>query len=314
MKTIITLLLLTLIFTSCTREYYERKDKAQKMYNNTDTHSAKVVLLGTGTPNADPERSGPAVAVIVGDDAYLIDCGPGIVRRAVAAFKKGIEALKVKNLKKLFITHLHSDHTAGYPDLIFTPWVLGRDEPLKVWGPKGTKSMTKHILEAYKEDIDVRLNGLEPANKNGYKVEVTEFEEGLIYQDSNVNVYAYRVEHGDWELSYAFQFVTSDRVITISGDCKPCEGILAASMGCDVLVHEVYSYVGYLTREEEWQKYHKDSHTSTLELGELAGAVKPKTVVLYHILSWGASPKTLVNEVKQNYKGKVICGSDLDVY
>src|SRR5512133_3189222 len=89
----------------------------------------EVVVLGTGTPNADPERSGPSVAVVVNNHAYLVDCGPGVVRRAAAGEKNGFKALKPTELKIVFITHLHSDHTLGYPDLIFSPWVLGRKEP-----------------------------------------------------------------------------------------------------------------------------------------------------------------------------------------
>ena len=112
----------------------------------------QVVLLGTGTPNADPQRSGPAVAIIVNNTAYLVDFGPGVVRRAVAASNKtGIVALEAKNLKRAFLTHLHSDHVVGYPDLIFTPWVLGRDEPLDVYGPPGTQTMTDHLLLACKQ-------------------------------------------------------------------------------------------------------------------------------------------------------------------
>ena len=105
----------------------------------------QVVVLGTGTPQADPDRSGPAVAVVVNDAAYLVDCGPGLVRRAAAAEKAGINALDVKKLNILFITHLHSDHTLGYPDLIFSPWVLHRSEPLNAYGPRGLRSMTSHI-------------------------------------------------------------------------------------------------------------------------------------------------------------------------
>lgn len=313
MKTIIYFLLTVLILTSCTKEYYEKGDTSKKT-SAANSHKTKVVLLGTGTPNADPDRSGPAVAIIIGEQAYLVDCGPGIVRRASAAFKKGFSSLKAEKLNKLFITHLHSDHTAGLSDLILTPWVLGRETPLQVLGPSGTKNMSDNILRAYSEDINNRLSGLEPSNKTGYKVNVTEYKEGLIYQDSNVNVYAYKVEHGNWKEAYALQFVSSDRVVTISGDCKPCEGIIAASMGCDILVHEVYSYVGYLTRKPEWQRYHKQSHTSTNELAELAEKIKPKTLVLYHILSWGASPQSMLNEIKQQYKGTVYCGNDLEVY
>ena len=96
------------------------------------------MLLGTGTPNAEPDRSGPSVAIVVGDTPYIVDCGPGVVRRATAAQAAGIEALEPKKLTRLFLTHLHSDHTAGYPDLVLTPWVLEREQPLEVYGPPGT--------------------------------------------------------------------------------------------------------------------------------------------------------------------------------
>src|SRR5436190_2004396 len=100
----------------------------------------QVVLLGTGTPRPDPERAGPATAIVVGDASYLVDAGPGIVRRAEAARAKGFAALAPEKLLTAFMTHLHSDHTVGYPDLIFTTWVQGRHAPLKVYGPAGLES------------------------------------------------------------------------------------------------------------------------------------------------------------------------------
>src|SRR5690348_10191309 len=104
--------------------------------------ATRVVVLGTGTPNADPDRSGPAVAIIVGNSSYLVDAGPGIVRRAAkAARDDSIAALRMPQLRRVFITHLHSDHTTGLPDLIFSPWVLERTAPLDVFGPPGTKRM-----------------------------------------------------------------------------------------------------------------------------------------------------------------------------
>src|ERR1700676_265326 len=109
----------------------------------TSASHTQIVLLGTGTPRADPQRSGPATAIVVNDTAYLVDVGPGIVRRAAAAYDKGIKGLAVPNLQTAFITHLHSAHTVGYPDLIFTTWVQGRHGPLKVYGPTGLQAMTK---------------------------------------------------------------------------------------------------------------------------------------------------------------------------
>src|SRR6266852_7854415 len=114
----------------------------------------QIVLLGTGNPPADPDRSGPATAIVVNGTPYLIDFGAGVVRRAKAAVAdRGLTALEPTNLRVVFVTHLHSDHTVGYPDLILTPWVLGRRVPLEVYGPKGITAMTEHVLAAYQEDI-----------------------------------------------------------------------------------------------------------------------------------------------------------------
>lgn len=102
----------------------------------------KVVLLGTGTPNPDPEHSGCSVAIVVGEKSYLIDFGPGLVRQAAALSPRyggTIEALHSRNLTTAFLTHLHSDHTVGYADLIMTPWVMGRNKPLEVYGGRNKK-------------------------------------------------------------------------------------------------------------------------------------------------------------------------------
>ena len=200
-----------------------------------------VVMLGTGTPNPDPERSGPAVAIIAGGKPYLVDCGPGVVRRAEAAFLTGVSALDMPNLTRLFVTHLHSDHTAGYADLILTPWVLEREEPLEVYGPPGICSMTDHILAAYAEDIDVRIHGSQPQNESGIQVNAHEIEAGEIYRDENVTVTAFPVVHGDWAHAFGYRFDTTDRAIVISGDTVATDAVVDACSGCDVLVHEVYA-------------------------------------------------------------------------
>ena len=183
--------------------------------------STKLVLLGTGTPNACPNASGPACAVVVDDRAYLVDFGPGVVRQASKAYYKGIDPLRPDLLTTAFCTHLHTDHTVGYADLIFTPWVLERSSPLKVFGPKGLQRMTDHLLQAYAVDIDFRLHGFERANEVGYQVQVQEIQEGIIYRDERVQVEAFAVSHGTLE-SYGYRFVTQDGVIVVSGDTAPC--------------------------------------------------------------------------------------------
>ena len=96
----------------------------------------RVILLGTGTPNPEPAHMGPALAIVSGESVYIVDSGPGVVRRAAEA------GITMKQITRAFITHLHSDHTAGLPDLILTPAVTGRLEPFTIYGPPGIRAMT----------------------------------------------------------------------------------------------------------------------------------------------------------------------------
>jgi len=289
---------------------------AQGDFSGSDT--TRLVILGSGNPNPSPSQSGCSVAIIVFNTPYIIDFGPGLIRRAAAlspSYGGKISGLEVKNIKRAFLTHLHSDHTAGFPDLILTPWVMGRDEPLEVYGPEGINKMTENILEAYEEDIRYRLYGSEPANNQGWRVNSHEFmNEGVIYRDENVKVEAFPVPHGSWPNSWGFRFTTPDKVIVVSGDTRPSEKILEYARDADILVHEVYSKKGFDTKNETWKAYHSENHTSTYELGEIAAKTNPGLIVLYHILYWGASDQELLDEIATVYKGKVAVGHDLDVY
>jgi ribonuclease BN (tRNA processing enzyme) len=280
-----------------------------------DTLAARVVMLGTGTPNADPERSGPAVAVLVGGRSYIVDAGPGVVRRAAAAARLGHGALAPERLTTVFLTHLHSDHTLGLPDLIFSPWTLERTVPLTVIGPPGTLAMTSHISAAWSEDLTVRLDGLEPANTTGYRVDAREVVPGVVYQDELVTVHAFRVPHGSWPHSYGYRFVTRDKVIVISGDTGPTDVTAEQCRGCDVLVHEVYSTERFVTRPPEWQRYHSGFHVSTVEVARIAHLARPRLLVLYHQLYWGTTDAALEAEVRAaGYQGRVVSARDLGEY
>ncbi|MFR8393140.1 Ribonuclease Z [uncultured Clostridium sp.] len=288
----------------------------------------KLVLLGTGTPNACPDASGPSSAVVVGDRAYLVDFGPGVVRQAAKAYRNGIDALRPDRLVTAFCTHLHTDHTSGYPDLIFTPWVLERKEPLRVFGPKGIRDMTEHLLKAYKVDIDFRINGFEKANEVGYRVETQEINSGVIYRDDRVTVEAFPVSHGTLE-SYGFKFTTPDRVIVISGDTAPLEIVAEKAKGCDILLHEVEYTAGLAAREPKWQKYHREVHTLSVDLAEIAKKARPKLLVTYHriyhmeiqdnTVDVGAEMarrnEAILEEIRNaGYEGPVVNGMDLDVF
>ena len=231
------------------------------------------------------------------------------MRRAAAAH------IKPSDLRYAFVTHLHSDHTVGLADLIFTPWTLERAEPLELYGPPGIRSMANHILAAYREDIQIRLHGGEPSNQTGYKVNAREIKAGLVYRDENVTVTAFRVPHGEWRDAFGYRFDTSDgRSIVISGDTGPSDAVVKACNGCDVLIHEVYSTAGFARRPVEWQKYHARYHTSSAELAAIATKARPALLVLTHQLFWGTSDSDLLAEVVKGYTGRIVSGRDLGVY
>jgi ribonuclease BN (tRNA processing enzyme) len=278
---------------------------------NTET---KLVLLGTGSPFADPSKSGPSLAIVVNNTSYIVDAGPGVVRRAAQAKELGFPSLEAAQLKTAFITHLHSDHTIGLVDLILTPAVLDRNAPISIYGPVGIKKMTADLMRAYKEDIAIRINGLEKGDAIAYQVNTNEIKEGEIYKDSNLTVTAFKVQHGQWENAFGFVFQTKDKKIVISGDCTYSENLIKYAKDCDILVHEVYSDAGLKKRTQRWQDYHSTFHTSTYQLADIANQVKPKLLVLNHQLTFGTTLQSLLDEVQSKYKGVVVNGSDLDVF
>ena len=284
------------------------------------TIRTKVVLLGTGTPAPDPDRSGPATAVVVDDVAYIVDLGPGVVRRAkAAATAHGLKALEPTNLRIAFLTHLHSDHTIGFPDLIFTPWTMGRRVPLEVYGPKGLKEMADHLLAAYRIDIDTRTNpdGNQRTFPEGSKVNAHEIATGVVYKDEKVTVTAFPTKHA--MESYGYRFDTPDRVVVISGDTNPTQATVDACRGCDVLVHEVHTPAWLAARREAggapagtFRRFSEKYHTTTTQLAKLASEAKPRLLILYHYSS--VSPEELQSDMMSRYSGHFVIGRDLDVY
>ena len=276
-----------------------------------------VAFLGTGTPGPTPNRQGPSLAVVAGGKAYLVDVGVGVVRQANAAYAAGIRALDPRKLDIAFVSHLHSDHTIGLPDLILTPWVLGRTAPLELYGPVGISPMAENILKAYAEDIHIRITGLEEANTTGYKVNAHEIKPGVVYQDSNVKVTAFAVHHGSWPLALGYRFDAAGKSIVFSGDTAAVESVVEACNGCDLLIHEVY--VGSPDANsprspEHWAQYMKTFHTSASELADIATRARAKNLVTTHLAFLGnATPADLIAALKKGYPGTVIIAHDLDV-
>ena len=278
----------------------------------------QVVLLGTGSPPADPLRSGPATAIVVGDASYLVDLGPGIVRRAAAAAQKGIPSLAANRLQTAFITHLHSDHTVGYPDLIFSTWVLGRRAPLQVYGPAGLADMTRHIMQAWQADVDIRTKGMEHRTTTGLDVEAHEVTPGVVYQDARIKVTAFPNAHGEWASTFGYRFDTADRSIVVSGDTNPSDALIRHCQKCDVLIHEAYSDSYRPADMANWLDYRAKYHTMTSQLAEIAAKTNPGLLIIHHrgvgLGDREISEAQYIAEVHKGWNGRVVVGHDLDVY
>ena len=277
----------------------------------------KLIILGSGTPNPDPERYGSGYAVVVNDEAYIVDFGPGIVRRISAmspTWGGEFPSMELENINTAFLTHIHSDHSGALADLILTPWIMGRDEPLDLYGPEGLKAMSENITEAYIDDINYRLYGSQPANELGFTTNVTEIsDDGTIFKDNNIEVIAFKNAHGDFKNSFGFLFITEDKRILFSGDTAVSSNLMKYGKNLDILVHEVFSSETFVNKTKDWQIYHQAHHTSSLDLGIIADELQPKKLVLSHILFWGASEESLLNDVRKNFNGQAVIAKDLMV-
>jgi ribonuclease BN (tRNA processing enzyme) len=287
----------------------------------------RVVLLGTGTPIPEFDRSGPAVAVIVDGEAYLVDAGVGLVRQAAGAVERGVLPLATSNLRRVFVTHLHSDHTLGLPDLLLTPWVMWRDSAFGAWGPEGLQDMTRSLMQAWEQDIGVRLGAEQAGDAAGLRTFVCEVprdaRSAVVYRDDRVVVTAFAVRHGGWNaapdsnLAYGYRFDTPDLSVVVSGDTGPAPEVFARYCdGCDVLVHEVYAMKNRAALPPERDAYDSAYHTSSVLLAnEVAPAARPRLLVLYHVMLMpGVSEQDLLDEVTRRYRGPVCVGHDLDVF
>jgi ribonuclease BN (tRNA processing enzyme) len=191
----------------------------------------------------------------------------------------------------VFVTHLHSDHTVGFPDLIFTPWTLGRRVPLEALGPRGIKAMTDSLLEAYRVDIETRTNtdGNQRGFPEGYKVNAHEIKAGVVYKDSNVTVTAFPTRHA--MESYGYRFDTPDRSVAISGDTSPAQATIDACHGCDVLIHEGTTLEWLAKRPPTFRAFAAKYHTTTAQLAELAVQAKPRLLIAcLDFVAWGTAP------------------------
>lgn len=227
-----------------------------------------------------------------------------------AAFERGVTALGLDQPVPLFLSHLHSDHTVGLPELLLTPWGVGRREaPLRVFGPPGTRQMVELIEQAFRVDVNARRAW----RSLGPTCIATDVTPGIVWDEDGVRVTAFEVPHGNMggAPAYGYRLEGAGRVVVFQGDSAPNEELRRQATGVDALVHGVY-HADLLERDPPPTQM-LVAHTSTAELAELATAARPRQLVLYHLLAFGRPYRTLLEDIQSRYEGIVVMPDDLDV-
>ncbi|NOJ41009.1 MBL fold metallo-hydrolase [Bradyrhizobium australiense] len=275
----------------------------------------KVTLLGTGTPIPVLDRFGPSTLIEAGDQKLLIDAGRG------ASIRLHQLGVPIGRLDALFLTHYHSDHTVGIPDLWLTGWLQSyfgtRTEPLRVMGPDGAKTLMTHLEQAYALDVSIRIED-EKLPPRGAAIAVEEFSaDGVVYENNGVKVIAFEVDHGDTiKPAYGYRVEYNGRAVVISGDTRFNRNVIKHGTGADLLIHEVAIARPALLAEPFIQRI-MAHHTMPDEAGRVFAQTRPKLAAYTHLVFLASKlipPATvddLIRETRRTYHGPLVAGEDL---
>jgi ribonuclease Z len=258
----------------------------------------RVTLLGTGTPFPSAERFGSAILVEVAGKKLLFDCGRGVVIRLAQA------QISPKDIDDLFLTHLHSDHVVGIPDLWLSGWLLGRKRPLPIWGPAGTHSMAEHLAQAFGFDIRIRQAAPDPLPVKGVTLDAKEIAQGEIYNDGSTRASAFLVDHGTVKPAFGYRVDSAGHSVVISGDTKFCQNLVDFARGVDCLIHVAWS-AGWKNATPPSER----SIASAEDAGRVFAILNPKLGVVYHY----KDEEGLEDAVRKEYKGPFVIARDLMV-
>ena len=272
----------------------------------TPAQNLKVTLLGTGSPQPTMNRFGPSILVEAGEKKLLFDCGRGAAQR--------IEQLGIpfQKIDALFLTHLHSDHIVGIPDLWLTGWARGRKVPMEVWGPAGTNAMMTHLAEAYEFDIHIRqIDDRLPAE--GAAVMAHDIEPGVVYDSGGIKVTAFLVDHGVVKPALGYRVDFGGHSIVLSGDTRYSENLIRSSQNVDLLIHEVIDPEAFRAKNPSMSAERVQAilghHTPAQAAGTIFSQVKPKLAVYSHIVP--ANATNLIPLTRKTYSGPLQVGEDL---
>jgi ribonuclease Z len=255
-------------------------------------------------------RFGPSTLVEAGDQKLLFDAGRGSLQRLTQL------KLRWRDVQGVFLTHLHSDHVVGFPDLWLTGWLIapGRNVPLQVWGPHGTSKMMFHLKHAYEADIRFRLAlEKERGSPDGAVILAKDIGEGIVYDKGGVKVTAFEVDHVKPAFGYRIDY--AGHSVVLSGDTRISDNLIRHAQEVDVLVHEVFApeTLKRLGVPAERAKRIVDYHTTPEQAGQVFARTKPRLAVYSHICGPDATDQELVPPTRKTYAGPLELGEDLMV-
>ena len=267
--------------------------------------SLAVILLGTGYPRPDANHAAASTAIVAGDRWYVVDAGRGATLRIAGT------DLRYDQLRAVFLTHLHSDHTAGLPDLFDTSWQFGRKStPLQLYGPRGTQRLADAMLEFFHDDILIR-RAQQDLPASGATIATHIVAEGVVLDDGVCRVTAFAEDHRPVEPAFGYRFDCGGKSIVVSGDTRPNDNLVKFAKHADVLVMEAYLPEHFLKVDTPAvAKKLMSYHTSAEEAGEVATKAGVKTLVLTHLIPANAEG-TFAERASAHFRGKVIVGRDL---
>jgi ribonuclease Z len=255
----------------------------------------KIILLGTGTPYPESNRFGSAILIEAGGEKLLFDCGRGAVIRLSEA------GVNVNEIDRIFLTHLHSDHVVGLPDLWLTGWLLGRRNALRVWGPPGTSTFTKHLAEAFRFDVETR-ESTQQLPSSGAEIRAHEIQQGDIYNERNIKVTAFVVDHGPVKPAFGYRVDYSGHSAVISGDTRSSENLIHFAKGTDCLIHSAWSISSENPTPPAMRRI-----ASAEDAARVFTMTQPKLAVIYHY----KDPAGMEEAIRAGYKAPFVIGKDL---
>jgi ribonuclease Z len=272
-----------------------------------DDAKMRVTLVGTAGPEYFPDRSGISTLVEANGEKLLFDVGPGTNQRL---YQSGINP---KDISKIFLTHLHSDHIAGLPDLWITPWfLLGRDHGLELWGPDGTDEMVQGMRAMFGHDLNARVNKFNPIEYLAIKTHIV--GNGIVFEDNGVTVTAFAVEHADGNPAFGYRIDCNGQRVLLSGDTTLNENLIKQGIGADLIVHNVIAFSDRLSEMPE-MKGVLAKLTTPEQAAEVFKRTNPRLAVYSHIVTKELPGKQGEEQIiartrAAGYAGPLVMGAD----